>query len=311
MYHHFYPLLSHDADTSSQIDAYIASKQIELSAIENQLSDTKQEASDGSLFNLGHFLRLKRHVAAITSSRTLIDGQMTELLSYINEEALFPQKTFSFLGTPYYSHIDSQAYFLFSPLEYDAFLEKQMFWIIELDTREEKRKIHCCSIGFSAENISSLLQYPMDLQHELEKFETMETIEASQEHMTYCRQRLLHYFGVDDILDLYEIEQSHLLKYIGDPLVLLRTIQKKHNDNRIKLSLQSILPIPINKSTIELVHIERRVVKQEQLRRFWEEGQFTAYTKQLQQTKNRLMETAGISQEQLDRLMEQMPADFL
>lgn len=311
MYHHFYPLLSHDADTSSQIDAYIASKQIELSAIENQLSDTKQEASDGSLFNLGHFLRLKRHVAAITSSRMLIDGQMTELLSYINEEALFPQKTFSFLGTPYYSHIDSQAYFLFSPLEYDAFLEKQMFWIIELDTREEKRKIHCCSIGFSAENISSLLQYPMDLQHELEKFETMETIEASQEHMTYCRQRLLHYFGVDDILDLYEIEQSHLLKYIGDPLVLLRTIQKKHNDNRIKLSLQSILPIPINKSTIELVHIERRVVKQEQLRRFWKEGQFTAYTKQLQQTKNRLMETAGISQEQLDRLMEQMPADFL
>lgn len=311
MYHHFYPLLSHDADTSSQIDAYIASKQIELSAIENQLSDTKQEASDDSLFNLGHFLRLKRHVAAITSSRTLIDGQMTELLSYINEEALFPQKTFSFLGTPYYSHIDSQAYFLFSPLKYDAFLKKQMFWIIELDTREEERKIRCCSIGFSAEKVSSLLQYPMDLQHELENFETMKTIEASWEHMTYCRQRLLHYFGVDDILDLYEIEQSHLLKYIGDPLVLLRTIQKKHNDNRIKLSLQSILPIPINKSTIELVHIERRVVKQEQLRRFWEEGQFTAYTKQLQQTKNRLMETAGISQEQLDRLMEQMPADFL
>lgn len=120
MYHHFYPLLSHDADTSSQIDAYIASKQIELSAIENQLSGTKQEASDDSLFNLGHFLRLKRHVAAITSSRTLIDGQMTELLSYINEEALFLKNVFLSryaLLFPY----RFTGVFLFSPLEYDAF----------------------------------------------------------------------------------------------------------------------------------------------------------------------------------------------
>lgn len=253
----------------------------------------------------------KEHIQSILSATKQMDNQMNELLFYINEASLFPQKTFSFLGRTYYSHIDSQAYFLLTPLQYDAFLEKQMFGIVELDMNKEKKAIRSCSIGFSAEKIISLLQYPLDLQEELDKFETMETIEESLAHATYCRQCLVSYFGVDDILELYEIEESYLLKYIGDPLVLLRTIQKKHNDNRIKISLHSTLPYPINKVIVELIYLERRVIKQEQLRKFWEEEQFTAYTKQLQHTKSRLLGAAGISQEQLNHLMDQMPADFL
>ena len=306
MDHLFHPLFTVQTGTASQLQAYVISKQRELSLMEGQMLTTNRLAFDSAYSS-----QLKDHIHTILSSTELIHSQMKELLSYLNEDSLFPQKSFSFLGTTYHSHIDSQAYFLYSQFGYDAFLEKQMFAIIELDIKEKKKEIRSCSIGFTAEKVISLLQYPMDLQHELEKFEMLQSIEESLAHVTYCQQCVLSYFGVDDILALYEIEQSNLLKYIGDPLVLLRTIQKKHNDNRIKISLRSALPHPINKATIELIHMERRVIKQEQLRRFWGEEQFTAYAKQLQQTKNRLMEAAGVSQKQLDCLMAQMPADFL
>lgn len=311
MYHFFDPLLTIDGGTDSPLTIYLATKQLELSTIEQLSYVTKQETSEHISFNSDYLQRFKQHIHAIQSSIEPIQQQMHELLSYINDETLFPRKSFSILGTTYHSHLNSQAYFLFSPLQYDEFLEKRMFSIVELDMENEEKKIRRCSIGFSSCEAASLLQYPMDLQLELEKFDTMETIEASIEHMEYCRQLLLNYFEVDDIIELYDIEQSNLLKYIGDPLVLLRTIQKKHNDTRIKLSLQAMLAKPINETLVELIHVERRVLKQEHLRRFWEENQFTAYTKQLQQTKKRLMEATGISQEQLNLLMGQMPADFL
>lgn len=311
MYHFFDPLLTIDEGTDSPLTLYLATKRLELATIEQLMYVTNIEDSGHISFSSDYLQRFKHHIDTIQSSIEPIQRQVHELLSYINNETHFPRKSFSVLGTTYHSHLNSQAYFLFSSMQYDEFLEKQMFTIVELDMENEEKRIRRCSIGFSSSDAASLLQYPVDLQLELEKFDTMESIDASVEHMEYCRQLLMDYFEVDDIIELYEIEQSNLLKYIGDPLVLLRTIQKKHNDNRIKLSLQAMLAKPINDTLVELIHVERRVLKQEHLRRFWEENQFTAYTKQLQQTKKRLMEVAGISQEQLNLLMGQMPADFL
>lgn len=306
MDHLFHPLFTLHPSAESQLDAYLTSRQRELALIANHMPVAKGAACD-----LDYSSQLKNHIQIVISSIKLIHKQLDELIIYINEETLFPQKSFSFSGLTYYSHIDSKAYFLYSPIAYDSFLKKELFWVIELDAAEKEKKIHQSSIGFSDKNILSLLQYPIDLKFDLEKFEGLETIEASEKHVQYCRQRLLDYFEVEDVLALYEIEQSNLLKYIGDPLVLLRSIQKKHNDNRIKLSLQPSLPWPVNKATIELIHVERRVIKKDQLRNFWEEEQFTDYTKQLAQTKGKLMKVAGVSQEQLDRFIELLPADFL
>lgn len=62
---------------------------------------------------------------------------------------------------------------------------------------------------------------------------------------------------------------------------------------------------------IELIHLERRVVKQDQLSHFMSADDFFIYAKQLQQTKARMMSGLNISQERLDVLMGYLPADFL
>ena len=139
----------------------------------------------------------------------------------------------------------------------------------------------------------------------------MQTIEQSKNHLIYCQKLLMDYFNVNELIALYDIEESLLLKYIGDPLVILRTIQKKHNDNRIKLCLTSFTSQEIGTSLVELIHLERRIIKQGQLQNFMNADDYLIYTKQLQQTKARMMSALRITQERLNVLMGYLPEDFL
>jgi len=196
-------------------------------------------------------------------------------------------------------------------MQYDSFIAKHAFNIFEIDVSADDKKVRRCSLGFSSAPISDLVKYPIDLTMEIEKFDTMQTIEQSKNHLLYCQKLLMDYFNVNELIALYDIEESLLLKYIGDPLVILRTIQKKYNDNRVKLSLTSFTSQEIARPLIELIHLERRIVKQEQLQHFMSTDDFVIYTKQLQNTKARMMSISAITQERLDVLMGYLPADFL
>ncbi|MGM9949848.1 MAG: hypothetical protein ACI33P_06960 [Lysinibacillus sp.] len=312
MYRFFNPLLPVELSMGVHVDGYVTAAKIQLPTIEQLLQDAKEwpEPSSPIPFAAEDMHRMKSHIQLVESAISQIPHHLKELETCLNASACFPAKCFIISDTIYYSHIDLHRHFLFAPLGYDAFLEKQLFCIVEMHADTTAKEIQKCSLGFSSEAIDSLVLYPLDLLYELEKFDAMESIEASEAHLEYCRKLLLGYFQADELYDLYEIEESHLLKYIGDPLALLRTIQKKHNDNRIRLSLAPHSPRQIDQALIELIHIERRVMKQLQLRPFWSREQFGAYTSQLQYTKRRLMGAAGLSQEQLDILMAHMPADF-
>ncbi len=254
---------------------------------------------------------LQSHIHFVKHSIQLIQKQLHELTTYLQYEEYLPPKSFSLHDTTYYSHLNSYCYFLFSPLQYDPFIAKHAFSVFEIDVSTDDKKVRRCSLGFSSAPISDLLKYPIDLKMEIEKFDTMQSIEQSKNHLLYCQKLLMDYFNVNELIALYDIEESLLLKYIGDPLVILRTIQKKHNDNRIKLSLKSFTSQEIDTPLIELIHLERRVVKQEQLQHFMNADDYLIYTKQLQQTKARMMSVLRITQERLDVLMGYLPADFL
>ena len=312
MYRFFNPLLSIAPSTGVHIDDYLTGGKTKLSAMEQLLLYAKELPDPSSLIQsvADYMNRMEGHIQLIESAISQIPQHLKELRASLDVSGCFPAKCFIISDAIYYSHIDLHRYFLFAPIGYDALLEKQLFSIVEISSDTTKKDIQHCSLGFSSEEIDSLMLYPLDLHIELEKFDAMESIEASEKHLEYCRKLLLAYFEVSELYDLYEIEESHLLKYIGDPLVLLRTIQKKHNDNRIRLSLAPHSPRQIDLALIELIHIERRVIKQAQLQQFWSREQFGSYTDQLQRTKRRLMMAAGISQEQLDIFIGHMPADF-
>ncbi len=312
MYRFFNPLLQIDSSTGAHIDYYATGKKTKLAAIE-QLQQYAKELPDPSQpvqFAADQKEGMKSHIRLMESAISQIPHQMEELRACMDASGRFPPKSFAVSEAIYYSHINLHNFFLFAPLGYDAFLEKQLFCIVEMKPGTMPLEIQKYSLGFSSEAIDSLILYPLDLHIELAKFDAMESIEASEKHLEYCRKLLLDYFQAEELYDLYEIEESHLLKYIGDPLALLRTMQKKHNDNRIRLSLAPHFPWQIDQVLIELVHIERRILKQAQLQHFWSREQFGAYTSQLQQTKRRLIAATGVSQEQLDIFMRHMPADF-
>ncbi|WP_431026701.1 hypothetical protein [Lysinibacillus sp. LZ02] len=296
MYHFFHPLLHIDFGTNARIHHYLSLKEEELFA--------QSGCSESTPFLLSHIYFVKNSIQ-------LIQKQVYELTAHLQHESCIPIKSFSLHNTTYYSHLNSYSYFLFSYLQYDLFLERHAFSIFELDVSTSDKKVRQCSLGFSSAHISDLLKYPIDLKIEMEKFDTMQSTEQSKKHLVYCQTLLMDYFDVNELVDLYDIEESLLLKYIGDPLVLLRTIQKKHNDNRIKLSLKSRTSQEIEASLVELIHLERRIVKQEQLQNFLSVDDFNNYTKQLQKTKTRMMSGLRITQERLDAFMGCLPADFL
>ena len=271
----------------------------------------KEEALCTLLSGLNHAQFLQSHIHFVKFAIPLIQKQRQELTMYLNNQAYLPPKSFSLHSTTYYAHLNSSCYFLFSPMQYDPFIEKHAFSIFEMDVSTANKKVRRCSLGFSSASISDLVKYPIDLTMEIEKFDTMQTIEQSKNHLLYCQKLLMDYFNVHELIALYDIEESLLLKYIGDPLVILRTIQKKHNDNRIKLSVTSFTSQEIDTSLIELIHLERRIVKQEQLQHFMNADDYLIYTKQLQQTKATMMSALRITQERLDVLMGYLPADFL
>ena len=312
MYRFFNPLLQIDSNTGAHMDCYLTGKKTKLAAIEQMLQYAKElpDSSQPFPFAAEHEEGMKSHIRLMESAISQIPHHMEELRACMDTSGRFPPKSFAVSEAIYYSHIDPHSFFLFALLGYDAFLEKQLFCIVEMKPGTMPLEIQKCSLGFSSEKIDNLTLYPLDLHIELGKFDAMESIEASEKHLEHCRKLLLDYFQADELYDLYEIEESHLLKYIGDPLALLRTIQKKHNDNRIRLSLAPHSPRQIDQALIELIHIERRIMKQVQLQYFWSREQFGAYTSQLQQTKRRLMAATGVSQEQLDIFMGHMPADF-
>jgi len=296
MYHFFKPLLHIDFTTNAQIHYYLSLQEEELFALSSFSQYTQF---------------LQSHIDFVKHSIQLIQKQLHELTTYLQYEAYLLPKSFSLHDTIYYSHLNSYCYFLFSLLQYDPFIEKHAFSVFEIDVSTTDKKVRRCSLGFSSAPISDLLKYPIDLTMEIEKFDTMQSIEQSNNHLLYCQKLLMDYFNVNELIALYDIEESLLLKYIGDPLVILRTIQKKHNDNRVKLSLKSFTSQEIDPPLIELIHLERRVLKQEQLQHFMSTDDFYIYTKQLQQTKSRIMSVLGITQERLDVLMGYLPADFL
>lgn len=77
------------------------------------------------------------------------------------------------------------------------------------------------------------------------------------------------------------------------------------------MSLTPFTSQDIDAPLIELIHLERRVVKQQQLQAFMSKEDYVSYTKRLQHTKARMMNVLNISQERLDVLMGYLPADFL
>ena len=296
MYHFFNPLLHIDFSSNAQIHYYLSLKEEEFFAL-------------SSCSEYAQFLRF--HIHFVKCSNQLMQEQLHELTTYLHDKEYVPPKYFSLKDTTYYSHLNSYCYFLFSPLQYDPFIAKHAFSVFEIDISADGKKVWKCSLGFSAASINDLLKYPIDLKMEIEKFDTMQSIEQSQNHLLYCQKLLMDYFNVNELIALYDIEESLLLKYVGDPLVILRTIQKKHNDNRIQLSLKSFISQEIDAPLVELIHLERRVLKQEQLQHFMSTDDFLTYTKQLQKTKARMMSILGITQERLDSLMGYLPADFL
>ena len=296
MCHLFKPLLHIDFSTNAQIGYYLSLKEEELFALSSFSKYTQF---------------LQSHIYFVKCAIPLIQEQLRNLTMYLHYQEYVPPKSFSLNGTTFYSYFNSSCYCLFSPLQYDPFIAKHAFSIFEIDVSADDKKVRRCSLGFSTAPISDLVQYPIDLKIEIEKFDTMQTIEQSKNHLLYCQKLLMDYFNVNELIALYDIEESLLLKYIGDPLVILRTIQKKHNDNRIQLSLKSFTSQEIDAPLIELIHLERRVLKQEQLQYFMNTDDFVIYTKQLQQTKARMMSVLNITQERLDALMRGLPADFL
>ena len=293
MYHFFSPLLHIDFNTNAQIGYYLSLKEEELFSLSSCSEHSKS---------------LQSHTRFVKDAIVLIQKQRQDLNT---NQSYFLLKSFSLHNTTYYCHVNSQRYFLFSPLQYDPFIAKHAFSIFEIDVSADDKKIRRCSLGFSSAHISELLKYPIDLTIAIEKFDTMPSIEQSKNHLLYCQKLLMDIFNVNELIALYDIEESLLLKYIGDPLVILRTIQKKHNDNRVKLSLKSFTSQDIDAPLIELIHLERRVVKQHQLQAFMSTEDYVRYTKQLQHTKARMMNILNISQERLDILMGYLPADFL
>ena len=219
MYRFFSPLLHIDFNTNAQIRYYLSLKEEELFSLSS--------CSEHSEF-------LQFHIRFVKDAILLIQKQQHDLTTY---QPYFLLKSFSLHDTTYYCHLNSQCYFLFSPLQYDPLIAKHAFSIFEIDVSTDDKKIRRCSLGFSSVHISDLLKYPIDLNTEIEKFDTMQSIEQSKNHLLYCQKLLMNIFNVNELIALYDIEESLLLKYIGDPLVILRTIQKKHNDNRVKLSL--------------------------------------------------------------------------
>lgn len=293
MYHFFSPLLHIDFNTNTQIHYYLSLKEEELFSL----------ASCSE-----HMPSLQSHIHFVKDAMPLIKKQRHELTTY---QPYFVLKSFELHDTTYYCHLNSQRYFLFSPLQYDPFTAKHAFSIFEMDVRTDAKKVRRCLLGFSSAPISDLLKYPIDLTMAIEMFDTMQSIEKSKNHLLYCQKLLMDTFNVNELIALYDIEESLLLKYVGDPLVILRTIQKKHNDNRVKLSLKSFTSQEIDTLFIELIHLERRVIKQIQLQPFMNTEDYLIYTRQLQQTKARMMSDLTITQERLDVLMGYLPADFL
>ena len=296
MYHLFKPLLHIDFSTNAQIHYYLSLKEETLFALSSRSQYTQF---------------LQSHIHFVKCAIPLIQKQRHELTMYLHNQAYLPPKSFSLHNTTYYAHLNSSCFFVFSPMQYDPFITKHAFSIFEIDVSADNKKVRRCSLGFSSAAISNLVKYPIDLTMEIENFDTMQTIEQSKNHLLYCQKLLMDYFNVTELIALYDIEESLLLKYVGDPLVILRTIQKKHNDNRVKLSLTSFTSQEIAPPLIELIHLERRIVKQEQLQHFMNADDYLIYTKQLQQTKARMMSALRITQERLDVLMGYLPADFL
>ena len=296
MYHFFSPLLHIDFSTNKQIHYYVSLKEEELFSL-SSLSEHNQF--------------LQYHIRFVKYCIQFIEKQHQELTTYIQHQDFFPPKSLSLNDTTYYSYLNTNGYYVFSLLQYDPYISKHAYSIFEMDISTIKKKVQRCSLGFSSSPIRDLVKYPIDLTMEIEKFDTMQSIEQSKNHLLYCQKLLMDYFNVNELIALYDIEESLLLKYIGDPLVILRTIQKKHNDNRVKLSLKSFTSQEIELPLIELIHLERRVVKQDQLSHFMSADDFFIYAKQLQQTKAKMMSGLNISQERLDVLMGYLPADFL
>ena len=296
MYHFFKPLLHIDFTTNAQIHYYLSLQEEELFALSSFSQYTQF---------------LQAHIRFVKCAIPLIQEQLRHLTMYPHYQEYLLPKSFSLNGTTFYSYFNSSCYCLFSPLQYDPFIAKHAFSVFEIDVSTDDKKVRRCSLGFSTSPISDLLKYPIDLTMEIEKFDTMQSIEQSNNHLLYCQKLLMDYFNVNELIAVYDIEESLLLKYVGDPLVILRTIQKKHNDNRVKLSLKSFTSQEIDTPLIELIHLERRIVKQEQLQNFMNADDYLIYTKQLQQTKARMMSALRITQERLDVLMGYLPVDFL
>lgn len=211
MYHFFSPLLHIDFSTNTQIHYYISLKEEELFSL-SSFSD--------------HTQFLQAHIHFVKCCIQSIQKQHHEL-TYICYKEYFPPKSLSLNDTTYYSYLNSNGYFLFSLLQYDPYIAKHAYSIFEMDISTDEQKIRRCSLGFSVAHIHDLVKYPIDLIMELEKFDTMQSIEQSKNHLLYCQKLLMDYFNVNELIALYDIEESLLLKYIGDPLVILRTIQKK------------------------------------------------------------------------------------
>lgn len=315
MLHNFNPILylnlSHPK-TSSYIP-YLASKEIELSGLENLLdySKNKLEGKSHSSFISNYILLLNNHIETIKSTMDSLPLLTQQLLKTIKDNINLVDETFELNGFKYYAWFEFESYFFFTSLGYDNFLEQDSYAIFEIKETSRGFSLIQVALGFTNQNLNDLRKHPSYLKKQIEKFDSLSSHGQLKEHLEYCYKLLQNYFNVKAKGELYNVQDGILTKILGKPLELLRTVRSKYNINTVKISLPNSLKENLTPTLIELILNEKSIDSKDEFKDILDDiGEFEEYCNRLEHTKTELMSKLSISQDTLDKYMSYLPDDF-
>lgn len=314
MYQFFNPVLKleHSHAMNEDYKIYISFEKMKLSAIEDLLQFTNITPNGEWHFDFiqEYAQTFRNHINYVSSSMNSLSLFADEVLDFLNDNNNLVEESFELNGLKYYISFESDSYYIFTSLSYDKFLEKESYAVFEIQKTSKGYKLIQSAVGFTTKNIDDLRKHPSYIKEQIEKFNSLLSVEQLKEHKDYCENLIKRYFKVNEIYDLFELRDSLLAKILGNPMNLLREITSSYNKNIIKTCLlNNELNISITKELIQLILNERNIKDKDNHKDILED-KFEEYCNKLEQTKMELMSKLPIPQDTLDKYMSYLPDDF-
>jgi len=312
MYKHFKPIikLKHSYTLNENHGLYLSFKEAQLSEVQDLLTFA-YETSEGQShtdFIKSYALNMQEHIESLKRYKLLLESASEELLQLLNSFGELGQALVS-EGFEYSLNIDIDTLYFFKSIGYDSYLRSEGYMIFEFMKGKKGYSVNQLSIGFTNEKPDVLRNEPSFIHRQISKFQELTTLEEINRHSDYCEELLINYFGVEEIYEIFHLEDSLAKQLIGEPLELYREIYRTAMYYGIKISLPVELKMLFNEEIFELIEAELRLYKKEAHKDILKE-KYEMYCASLEEDKKMLMESLFIEQNLLDEYMSYVPKEM-